>query len=233
LRADGLDQRLSRYRLSGSSRGPCHQRRKPSKSSHLLALYLLQWSQAVADFDMLYYGADDSYLAPPLFPASLGNGNIAFELGNPRFYMTGVFNGFNTTTPSHRAALPALFAQKFESNSPTQSLSTLCAALDLKNGIYYRRLLMFDSETRRSVVVEQRLYAHQTRSDLFVVEIELLEGKQSHSLSTNQKPSAVHSWHLKMTAFESNASTADDLLWRDVSNKTPGTLYSFYIESSI
>jgi hypothetical protein len=125
--------------------------------------------------------------------------------------------------PSRRATLPSVWPQTLSISTAGASLQPLCAALDLEHGVYKRRFQIItdsiDASDQEAPVngvaagiVEQRLYAHRTRSALFVVEIELLTASASSAAS----------FDFTLTATNMNASTCEDLLFVDQSSRTPG-----------
>jgi hypothetical protein len=168
------------------------------------------WRAAVAQSDMLYFGGDDSALSPPLYAASIGNGHLATVLGATEFRVAGVFSGLGSTTPSHRAALPALWPQVVaplnasassasSAAEPDTVLQPLCAALDMQRGVYLRRMRATSRATGATAIVEQRLYAHRARPTLLVVELEVLEAPPAFSFALS----------LSATTMNANASAND------------------------
>jgi protein-glucosylgalactosylhydroxylysine glucosidase len=87
-------------------------------------------------------------------------------------HISGVFNG-ETTSPSHRAAIPASFAVTI-SNSITSGV-----LLDVEEGIYRRRGKLQDS----AATYELRWYAHRSTKSLYIMELEVqLNGESSATL---------------------------------------------------
>jgi len=91
--------------------------------------------------------------------ASIGNGYLATVVGSPIIYLSGVYNGLNTATPSHRAIIPATNAFTVVDAVATGS------AIDLERATYYRQ------SSLSGATIEQRWYAHRTRRSVLVHEI--------------------------------------------------------------
>jgi len=97
-------------------------------------------------------------------------------------YAAGVYNGYLTSAPSHRARIPATSAF-----SAPAAATTDCA-LDVRAATYYRRTAVDPSPPGECTVnttgtcsnadgrvwVEQRWYAHRTIPSLLVMEVEVL-----------------------------------------------------------
>ncbi|RYG68632.1 hypothetical protein EON64_04755, partial [archaeon] len=94
----------------------------------------------------------------------IGNGYLSHAKGvrSDTMYVSGIFNG-ETTSPSHRAALPALYAVTVDASTTTAVL------LDVSTGTYHRRGTL----TGLSVSYELRWYAHRTRRHLYILEVDL------------------------------------------------------------
>ena len=76
--------------------------------------------------------------------------------------MAGVFNGRNSTGPSHRARIPS-------TNSVNITNGNLfAAALDVERAAYFRQWNV------GSAVVQQRFYAHRTMRNVLVSSLELI-----------------------------------------------------------
>eukprot|EP01113_Clastostelium_recurvatum_P039091 TRINITY_DN5929_c0_g1_i2.p1 TRINITY_DN5929_c0_g1~~TRINITY_DN5929_c0_g1_i2.p1 ORF type:complete len:711 (+),score=173.12 TRINITY_DN5929_c0_g1_i2:162-2135(+) len=91
--------------------------------------------------------------------ASVGNGYLATIVGTNTQYISGVFNGLNTRDPSHRARIPATLAITVAESTP------YACALDLQNGIYYRRSTV---SKYPGAYVEQKWYVHRTLRNVAV-----------------------------------------------------------------
>lgn len=78
-------------------------------------------------------------------------------------YISGLFNN-ETTSPSHRADIPATFAVSVPSAVPIGVL------LDIENGIYHRRGFV---NAHSQSWYELRWYAHRTLRHLYVMELEV------------------------------------------------------------
>lgn len=113
------------------------------------------------------------------------------------FHMAGVYNGYNFTTPSHRAQLPKIsnvvilaadppslpteagaevpsssgFASAANSRAgqTETTFTTIGAAIDYGYAVYYNRTGI-DGPQCANTIIEQRSYAHRQYRDLFVFE---------------------------------------------------------------
>lgn len=93
--------------------------------------------------------------------ATIGNGFVATAVGSDTTYMAGVFNGYNNTTPSHRARLPGFAALTL--SAPGAFVQGL--ALDLVRAVHHTRVLV------NGTVVQWSTYAHRVRREVVVVEV--------------------------------------------------------------
>ena len=75
---------------------------------------------------------DNGY--PGIYLPLIGNGYLAQDKGvrSDTMFVSGIFNN-QTTSPSHRARIPAVYAIEI-----ANGVSTDGALLDLEKGIYYR-----------------------------------------------------------------------------------------------
>jgi trehalose/maltose hydrolase-like predicted phosphorylase len=91
-----------------------------------------------------------------------GNGYLAHAAGvlSDAMYVSGIFNGL-TTSPSHRARIPAEFAVQINNSTTTGTL------LDIENGVYHRRGVLSDGAS----TYEMRWYAHRQMRSLYVCEL--------------------------------------------------------------
>ena len=137
------------------------------------------WAARVAAHDMLYSPSDIS-LNPSHFP-EIGNGFLAMQVMNPAIFVAGLFNGYLTKDPSHRARLPATNAIKAPGTPGP-------AALDIREATYYRRsslspsppgtctaaALTSCSNAPANITIEQRWYAHRSRPSVLIHEVQIL-----------------------------------------------------------
>jgi hypothetical protein len=106
--------------------------------------------------------------------ATIGNGFVATSVGSDTVFMAGVYNGYNNTTPSHRARIVGYPSLTF-----TVAGETLAGyALDLTEAVFMHRTTL----GQQSSVVQRSTYAHRVRRNLIVVEAALLEGTSPVSL---------------------------------------------------
>jgi trehalose/maltose hydrolase-like predicted phosphorylase len=93
----------------------------------------------------------------------IGNGYISHAKGvrSNTMFVSGLFNG-ETTSPSHRAAIPASFAVTVTNSKTTGVL------MDVQSGTYFRR-----GNVGSQAQYELRWYAHRTLRSLYVMELEV------------------------------------------------------------
>lgn len=120
------------------------------------------WSSHVDAADALFFPEDDTSLSADT-RASIGNGYFATLCPSTTLFIGGVFNGEagskHDRTISHRAVIPSPLAVEIVGET------ALSAALDFRNGAYFRY-------TNHTV---SRIYAHRTRRNLLVLDIEAAE----------------------------------------------------------
>jgi hypothetical protein len=112
-----------------------------------------------APTDLLPIDNETGY--PQIYLPLIGNGYLSHSKGvrSDTMYVSGVFNN-ETTSPSHRAQIPAAFAITITEES------TIGALLDIEYGIYYRR------GVTACASYELRWYAHRSLRYLYVMEIQ-------------------------------------------------------------
>lgn len=136
------------------------------------------WAAKVDAFNAFFAENDDGLLDSTGYPKGLylptiGNGYLSHAKGvrSDTMHISGVFNG-ETTSPSHRASLPALFAFTVMNSTTTGVL------LDIESGVYHRRGALADGAT-----YEMRWYAHMSQRSLYVLEVDVqLNGLPSATL---------------------------------------------------
>ena len=96
--------------------------------------------------------------------ASIGNGYLATAVYSDTVYVSGVFNGHGTSTPSHRARIPSTASIVVDidahSNSTNQTFS-----LNVRNAVFYYKFQV------QNFTLEHRVYAHRFHTNLIVNEI--------------------------------------------------------------
>eukprot|EP01031_Cornospumella_fuschlensis_P033191 gene33192-40158_t len=142
------------------------------------------WQAKVASYNAFFAENDDGALVMDGFPKGvylplIGNGYLSHAKGvrSDTMYVSGIFNG-ETTSPSHRAAMPALYAVTVDDSTTTGVL------LDVSTGTYHRRGTL----SGHAVSYELRWYAHRTRKNLYVLEMDLNSAETTNvsiNLSTN------------------------------------------------
>ena len=103
----------------------------------------------------------------PRLNPSVGNGYLATTVYSDTVYVSGIFNGRGTQTPSHRARIPStssiVIRSNLSSNATEESFS-----LNVEQAVFYHRLIM------ENVTLEQRIYAHRVHRHLLVTEIAVI-----------------------------------------------------------
>ena len=102
----------------------------------------------------------------PRLNPSVGNGYLSTTVYSDTVYVSGIFNGRGTETPSHRARIPSTSAIVVRTNLTTNATEELFS-LNVEQGVFYHRLNI-DNFT-----LEQRIYAHRVHQHLLVTEIAL------------------------------------------------------------
>jgi hypothetical protein len=144
------------------------------------------WLPDIAQSDKLYT-ADDTRVSAQNHP-EIGNGFLATQLMDDSVYVSGLYNGYLTADPSHRARIPA-------TNAVAAPGITCDAAIDLRQATYYRRSYIDPlppgsrclpnatavscSNAGSRVYVEQRWFAHRRLPSVMVMEVEVLTADQA------------------------------------------------------
>lgn len=137
------------------------------------------WQPRIAAADMLY-AADDASVPPAQMP-EVGNGLLATQVMSDAIWVAGIFNGYLTTDPSHRARVPA-------TNAVAAPGRPAGAALDVREATYFRRSYLDPSppgsctaastqscsNAPSRITIEQRWYAHRALPSLLVMEVQVL-----------------------------------------------------------
>ncbi len=107
-------------------------------------------------------------------------------------YISGIFNN-ETTTPSHRARIPAVFDVLINNSTTTGVLS------DVQDGVYHRQGILNGQNSS----YELRWYAHRVIRYLYVLEVEVFVGADmdsaSISFNTSLSTSADFDWEPENT----------------------------------
>ena len=133
------------------------------------------WVAEIAAVDMLYAPSE-----PSVLPV-IGNGFLATTIASDSVYVSGLYNGYLTTGPSHGARVPAPLAVRAPGTVSD-------VALQLREATYYRRSFIDPApgvpcfantsvsctNSASRVYVEQRFYAHRLVPSLLVMEVEVL-----------------------------------------------------------
>jgi protein-glucosylgalactosylhydroxylysine glucosidase len=155
------------------------------------------WQAAIAAADMMF-SPTDSAVAPNNMPM-IGNGFVATQIATDSIYLSGLFNGYLTSGPSHRARVPAT------NNVPAPGTPGP-AAIHLREATYLRRSFIEPSAEpctlastvscvagTAGVVVEQRWYAHRALPSLMVMEVQILPNGNASSSSSSSSSSSIGS----------------------------------------
>lgn len=102
----------------------------------------------------------------PRLNPSVGNGYLATTVFSDTVYVSGIFNGRGTKTPSHRARIPSTAAIIVRSNL-TSNATVELFSLNVEQGVFYHRLVV------ENFTLEQKIYAHRVRQHVLVTEISL------------------------------------------------------------
>lgn len=129
------------------------------------------WAARVAALDALYCPDDTGPIRPETgYPANIllplmGNGYLGHDKGvrSDTMYVSGIFNN-ETTSPAHRARIPATLAVTIDS-----AVNTSGALLDMRHGTYARRGALDEAGS----MYELRWYAHRIMHHLYVMELEV------------------------------------------------------------
>jgi len=102
----------------------------------------------------------------PRLNPSVGNGYLATTVFSDTVYVSGIFNGRGTKTPSHRARIPSTAAIIVRSNL-TSNATVELFSLNVEQGVFYHRLVV------ENFTLEQKIYVHRVRQHVLVTEISL------------------------------------------------------------
>mmetsp|Transcript_15402 Transcript_15402/g.23217 ORF Transcript_15402/g.23217 Transcript_15402/m.23217 type:complete len:782 (-) Transcript_15402:137-2482(-) len=135
----------------------------PSTTSHPIPH---EWIDKISASNALYAPSDDAPINsegyPDIYIPLIGNGYFSHSKGvrSDTYYISGVYNN-QTTSPSHRARIPATFAVTISNSETTGVL------LDMLEGTYTRRGVICNTGW-----YELRWYAHRDRRSVYVMELE-------------------------------------------------------------
>jgi len=139
------------------------------------------WAPKIAARDMAY-APNDAAIDPNNMPM-IGNGFLATQVMSSSIFTAGLFSGYLTKDPSHRARLPATAAIAAPGTPGP-------AALDVREATYFRRSFLDPSppgactlasaascsNAPARITIEQRWYAHRARPAVMVHEVQVLPG---------------------------------------------------------
>ena len=142
------------------------------------------WLPRIAAAD-LHFAGEDASVTPSQLPM-LGSGMLATQVMSDSIWVAGLFNGYLTKDPSHRARVPATNAVAAPGNQTG-------AALDVREATYFRRSSIDPSppgactaastqscsNAPQRIFVEQRWYAHRALPSVLVMEVQVLPGGNS------------------------------------------------------
>ena len=145
----------------------------------LLFIFFVSYSaQVPTDWQKRYY--EGTLLFSPTkvdgsIGATIGNGFLATTVNSDTLYISGVYNGYNNTTPSHRARIPGFSSIDFSARGEV----VVGFALDLETATYHKRSLIGSS------FVESTTYAHRSRRNVFVYELCLVNSTYTTKIDLN------------------------------------------------
>ena len=143
------------------------------------------WAPRIASGDMKFTADPPEAIGEGYYPV-VANGFVGFEVGpftQPfvntwpwrdagSLKLSGVYSGFNWTSPSHRAQIPKV-SDVIIPRQPGVTYTSVGAAVDFGEGVYLNRTLVVSGAAgcADGTVVEQRSYAHRGLRELFVFEL--------------------------------------------------------------
>lgn len=155
------------------------------------ALVPADWQVRVDSLNAFYGESDEGELVMDGYPMGvylplLGNGYFSNNKGvrSPTNFLSGIYNG-ETTSPSHRAEIPATLDATVTNSAP------LGVLMDVEYATYFRRGLVLTnssstdtSSLSSSSSYELRWFAHRTKKNLYVMElkVDVMEGCESVTL---------------------------------------------------
>ena len=143
------------------------------------------WMDRVSKGAMAFTSASPSEIGEGFFPV-VGNGFIGFEVGpfiQPftnswpwrdagSLKLSGVYSGYNYSSPSHRAQIPRLTAfQLVQVAGDGVVYEAVGTAVDYGLGIFYNRTRVKGGGCAQSTIVETRTFAHRPLRELFLFEL--------------------------------------------------------------
>jgi hypothetical protein len=145
----------------------------------------VDWADAIARGDTKFSGDRAELIGEGYFPV-VANGFVGFEAGPftqvfenawpwrdaGSLKMSGVYNGRNFVTPSHRAQIPKITDMTIRTPADA-NVTALGCAIDFRSGAFYNRTLIGSGVAgcANGTVIEQRMYAHRALRELFVFDI--------------------------------------------------------------
>eukprot|EP01040_Poterioochromonas_malhamensis_P014844 gene14844-16507_t len=139
-----------------------------------------EWQEKIDRYNAFFAEDDTGKLNTEGYPYNMylpliGNGYLSHSKGvrSDTMFISGVFNG-ETTSPSHRARIPALYAVTIPNTTTTGAL------LDIEDGIYHRRGTFKVSPASS---YELSWYAHRSLRGLYVLELQVNLDKDTPSIT--------------------------------------------------
>ena len=144
------------------------------------------WAPRLAAGHMAFTLLPPEAIGEGFFPM-LGNGFVGVEAGpfvQPfanawpwrdagSLKLSGVYSGYNYSSPSHRAQIPRVSGVDV-APAPWATMQAVGAAIDFERGVFLNRTRILSSDASRcanGTIVEVALYAHRALRELFVVEV--------------------------------------------------------------
>ena len=142
------------------------------------------WAPRIAAGHMAFTAASPEEIGLGFFPM-VGNGFLGLEAGPfvqvfenawpwrdaGSLKLSGVYSGYNYTTPSHRAQLPRVSGVAL-APAPGALYEPVGAAIDFERGVFLNRTRVVAAPGCPSgTIIELALYAHRALRELFVMEL--------------------------------------------------------------
>ena len=119
----------------------------------------------------LLWGSPEFATDSLCYMPEVGNGYLASSVGWGAMHVAGLFNGKCGNVEKVR--LPSTTAVTIEPAEASASVAVIGGGLDMEAGVYRRRLTA-TTALNSSVSLEQRIYAHRTRKNVLLLEVEVL-----------------------------------------------------------
>jgi len=150
---------------------------------------------------------------------SIGNGYVATFIGSSSVYIGGLFNGFLSITPSHRASVPSPINYELALGPSQQgSLQSAGYLLNLTQATFSQYTNVLGTSGNKLAGVEQMWYAHQTYRSLLVFEL-IVDNSNNPSSLTLQLAHPVSSESSDITFKQVRLENTQVLLFNGTINQ--------------